>query len=488
MKYSIVETSHRAARTSRERAAGASGWWVQFGDTQLIYSAATKWASVTDAIGRTGLPADGDIKKGDMHLVTQKGRTFQQAHPDIPVILDKGRYIVVDVPKAKAKKLVNSDETCFTITPLRENSVVFDIATPKAMSARNGAADLVATLDQAAYAADVEHLVSFHTRQSTSQDFHDAADWCEVQLSGLGYATNQVSVAMPGGAQSSSVIATRPGTAADSKSVMVVAHLDSVNHVDGPASRAPGADDNASGSAGVLALARAMAPHQFEHDLTFILFGGEEQGLLGSDQFVDAMSAAERERTKAVVNMDMIGHVNTPSPTVLLEGASFGQDMIDALASAAAQYTSLGVQTSHSFASSDHVPFLLSGITSTLTIEGADGANNAIHTANDTLDRVDPAFAMEILKMNLGYLAEAAGVVVQAETEQPAAAAHQHGDCGCAGCGQSQDLRQLLLHYQMLLAQYSRLSAADVLSSEDVLRVQELRAAHDRLLAQENEQ
>ena len=229
--------------------------------------------------------------------------------------------------------------------------------------------------------------------------------------------------------------------------------MDSVNHPDGPGAPAPGADDNASGSAGVLSLAAVMAGHSFEHDLLFILCGGEEQGLHGSDQFVAAMSASERARTKAVLNMDMIGHVNTATKTVLLEGHPISQTIIDGLASAAAQFTSLVVQSSLNPFASDHVPFINAGIPAVLTIEGADGANDAIHTANDTLNRVDPAFALEILRMNAGFLGETAGIVAQAG--QPIG-------CGC-GCGPTDDVSQLVAHYQLLLAQYARLQVAGML-------------------------
>ena len=83
MKYAIVPAIGPGAKTLSRNAEKADGWWVQFGDTQLIYSAASKWSGVTKAIGRDDLAPAGDIKKGDMHLVVQKGRTFQQEYPDI---------------------------------------------------------------------------------------------------------------------------------------------------------------------------------------------------------------------------------------------------------------------------------------------------------------------------------------------------------------------------------------------------------------------
>jgi Zn-dependent M28 family amino/carboxypeptidase len=183
--------------------------------------------------------------------------------------------------------------------------------------------------------------------------------------------------------------------------------LDSVNLRGGPAAAAPGADDNASGTAGVLAVGRALAGHTGSHDLRLILFGGEEQGLFGSLHYVAGLDPAERNRIRAVVNMDMIAARNaTPEPSVLLEGAAVSQGVIDGLAAAALAHTSLVVQTSLDPFNSDHVPFLDQGVPAVLTIEGADGANEKVHTERDTLEFIDHALALEILRMNVAFLAQ----------------------------------------------------------------------------------
>jgi aminopeptidase YwaD len=71
-----------------------------------------------------------------------------------------------------------------------------------------------------------------------------------------------------------------------------------------------GADDNASGSSGVMELARAAAAHQqsFKRSILFMTFAGEELGLLGSAYFVDH-PAVPLDRITAMLNMDMIGRL-----------------------------------------------------------------------------------------------------------------------------------------------------------------------------------
>ena len=140
-----------------------------------------------------------------------------------------------------------------------------------------------------------------------------------------------------------------------------------------------------------------------------MLVGGEEEGLFGSLAYVASLSAAERSRIRAVVNMDMIATLNTPAPTVLLEGDVVSQNVIDGLADAAHTYTGLTVQTSLNPFNSDHVPFIDAGIPAVLTIEGTDSANQHVHTANDTMQFIDTDLAVEILRMNVAFVAATVG-------------------------------------------------------------------------------
>ena len=222
----------------------------------------------------------------------------------------------------------------------------------------------------------------------------------------MGYDTRLESVAI-GSSISQNVIADKVGNHAETRDlVLVVAHLDSINNQGGPSADAPGADDNGSGSAGLLEIARVLKANQNKHDLRLILFGGEEQGLFGSKQYVDSLNTAERTRIKAVLNMDMIGTANTAKHTVLLEGAPLSQSVIEALAEAAETYTGLTVQISLNPFASDHVSFINVGIPAVLTIEGADSANSNIHTAGDTLVNINYDLMLEILRMNIAFIAK----------------------------------------------------------------------------------
>ena len=98
------------------------------------------------------------------------------------------------------------------------------------------------------------------------------------------------------------VVAEIPGTTRADEIVLITAHLDDL-----PASvQAPGADDNASGSVGVMQAAARLAGHTFERTVRFVLFTGEEDDLLGSWAYAESCKA-RKENIVAVLNLDMIG-------------------------------------------------------------------------------------------------------------------------------------------------------------------------------------
>jgi len=94
------------------------------------------------------------------------------------------------------------------------------------------------------------------------------------------------------------VIAIQPGIEFPDEYIIIAAHYD---HPDGP-----GADDNASGTAGVLECARILSQHQFKRTILYIPFNGEERWMVGSYPFV-VKCANEDMNILGVFDMDMIG-------------------------------------------------------------------------------------------------------------------------------------------------------------------------------------
>jgi hypothetical protein len=103
------------------------------------------------------------------------------------------------------------------------------------------------------------------------------------------------------------VIATLPGTASPQRYYVVTGHLDSrVTDVTDSTSDAPGADDDGSGVACVLELARLFATHEFPGTLIFATVAGEEQGLFGSAYMAQQMATAGAD-VQGMFSNDIIG-------------------------------------------------------------------------------------------------------------------------------------------------------------------------------------
>ncbi len=125
-----------------------------------------------------------------------------------------------------------------------------------------------------------------------------------VALSETG-STAFIEVLEPETRQDFNVIADKPGSKKQNRDnvVMAGAHLDSVI-------AGPGINDNGSGSAALLALAEKMRKVDNVNPLRFAWWAGEEQGLVGSEDYVRGLSQAERDRIAAYLNFDMISSPN----------------------------------------------------------------------------------------------------------------------------------------------------------------------------------
>jgi Zn-dependent M28 family amino/carboxypeptidase len=345
----------------------------------------------------------------ELFLVRQKGRLFQHDHPTVPVLLDRGRYLVVKITDEATRRAVQRSEPCYKVLPLPANTVVFE---ERALPEARVAADplvkqFVDAVDRERFVNTLTRLTNFHTRHSLTSDYQSAAQWCLSELQGMHYSASLQEISV-GEKPSHNVVADKAGSAAEDQRqlVLLTAHLDSINwHEHGsPDAVAPGADDNGTGSAGLLECARVFQNHAFSHDLRFVLFGGEEQGLHGSEDYVSSLTGSDRNRIRAVVNMDMIGGLNTQDPGVTLESSINFSEMINQLVAAGQTYTPLKIETSWHYFDSDHVPFINAGIPAVLTIEGADTSNHFIHSPDDTPAHVSETLAVEILRMNVAFI------------------------------------------------------------------------------------
>jgi hypothetical protein len=168
--------------------------------------------------------------------------------------------------------------------------------------------------------ATVTHLAGeIGPREATSPAFHEAADWVAEQFARLGFEVDQIEVPVPAGdpsyrpewgtvvepGRSANVIADPPGFDPRAPHVVIGAHLDTV-------AVAPGAEDNASGIAVLIELARLAAAVPPPFDVRFIAFGAEEprgsgdrMHHFGSQQYVRDLDSTDP--VTAMVSLDRVG-------------------------------------------------------------------------------------------------------------------------------------------------------------------------------------
>jgi len=156
-----------------------------------------------------------------------------------------------------------------------------------------------------------------------------------------------------------------------------------------------GADDNASGTAGLLELAQYFAAHRQEtrRTLLFAAFSGEEKGFLGSEWYVHHPSIP-LEQTVAMLNLDMIGR--SGDGTVRIGGVGTSPQWAGLLEAAAAS-GDLKVQTSTgSQGGSDHEPFYRRNIP---VLHFYTGMHSDYHRPTDDWDKINAAGEVQILRL-----------------------------------------------------------------------------------------
>lgn len=164
---------------------------------------------------------------------------------------------------------------------------------------------------------------------------------------------------------------------AENPKLILGAHFDSV-----PGS--PGANDNASGTAAILEMARRL-PAELRQQIYFVSFDAEEDGLIGSNAFVQALPTNTLDGLKAMLNFDMIAVNNNLS----VGGSSALVNLVRGLYPQIGQFSD--------FSGSDHASFLSEGVPSVFFWRGYEPN---YHLPSDS--KVNPVLLEETVQIGLG--------------------------------------------------------------------------------------
>ncbi|MEE9555384.1 MAG: M20/M25/M40 family metallo-hydrolase, partial [candidate division Zixibacteria bacterium] len=253
--------------------------------------------------------------------------------------------------------------------------------------------------------AYIQRLQDFQTRYTCTDSFWAAGDWVAAKFESWGYDNVYFEEfdSPFSCATSRNVVAEKTGDVYPERYVIVGGHYDAVVYDGGdPNVYAPGADDNASGTALTLEIARVLADTPFRKTVRFIAFGAEEQGLYGS--WHHATESLNRgDDIELMINADMIGNVEDSYLNFGVNCNETGEPYGQVLADLAEEHTTL-IPEIHvgSFSGSDHYPFDQSGFRTVYSDEGDFSPN--WHMQTDVIENVDVNYASDIVRSNLGLL------------------------------------------------------------------------------------
>jgi hypothetical protein len=302
-------------------------------------------------------------------------------------------------------------------------------------------AGLIAQVDTDSLGASARRLVGFGTRFIGSDSNAAAVGWLAGRAEGFGYESvrldtflvtvdRRLTVRVDGKSVSNryvfqetpqcNVVVTKPGVLRSRRKIVVGGHYDtiSIDRIQAAQDVAPGADDNASGVAAMLEIARVLSSVPLEATVEFVFFGAEELGLVGSRAYVQ--QASERsDDIVAMLQLDSIGSrsaVFTDAFTIDTIGPYLS--VAEGIAQAVEDYTSVRSRdatggriyiTSRGSQFSDHQSFIDAGYPGIGILQYVDNPILHLNTSTDTLAFLDTEFAAEIARGTLAGLLDIAG-------------------------------------------------------------------------------
>lgn len=265
---------------------------------------------------------------------------------------------------------------------------------PTAGLLANAQRSLAATITPAQLRADVEALAAA-PRETGTPGYRRAVDYAATQLRQAGWDVHVevgrpfgTGAPRPGELSLQNVVAERAGTAppADRKLVVLGAHLDSVKG-------GPGGNDNGSGVAAMLSIARAIGSSnvQTDNDLRIVLFDGEEQGRLGSSLHVRMNRDDLKSRAVGMLNADMIASAKGTFGFCLAPTSP--SSITDAVTAAAGAIGATPVARLERHGRSDHESFAEAGVPSVnfgVSVQHIFGEDPNYHRSQDVAGNTNP--------------------------------------------------------------------------------------------------
>ena len=247
--------------------------------------------------------------------------------------------------------------------------------------------DLVAEVDTTLIIANIQHLQDYGTRFCSYPEAFEAQDWIASIFESYGLEVELQDFPINpafGTDASNNVIAKLVGEENPDEYVVLGGHYDS--YTSGWLI-APGADDNASGTCGVMEVARILSQYKFKRTIIFCAFSAEEIGLVGSDAYATRCKQQGMDII-GYINMDMIGYLHPGDSihTDIYYKNANALELVDFYKSVTPIYVSeFSIEEPEVQMPSDHLSFHKRGYLSIFPGEDYNNYSPYIHTILDTI-------------------------------------------------------------------------------------------------------
>jgi hypothetical protein len=428
-RVSIIDISSASrAEVEQLKRLPKDAWWLEMGDRFVVVGDA---ASARIVASKARVVASRDNVDADYLMLRAQGCSEHSTERG-SVLAEGGRWELRLVAPHEIGALKSEHAGAWVAVP--RNATLarqYRLEAPaRAAPADPAIQEVVERIDAARWFSDVSSLAGWDRSSYGTTDLIEARDWIRAQFDGLGLATTLLPFQMssPGGTITRhNVIGTWTGATQPERWVIVGAHYDSRTQSISTISGTPGAEDNASGCAGVIELARALIPSQPARSIVFMCYAGEEQNLRGSAAHAQGLiQAGGMQSVDLVAIMDMIGYSADAELEALFESYGAYNDYLMRYGAAAATYVpELDVVFSTSPFGSDHMSYLRptnpsTGLPDTtigrpavLSIENDWNSYPHYHRSTDTPANLGPhalGMGAAILKTNAAVIAELGGL------------------------------------------------------------------------------
>ncbi|MFH1279742.1 MAG: M20/M25/M40 family metallo-hydrolase [Candidatus Eisenbacteria bacterium] len=411
-------------RTVRDAWSAGAAVLDRFPDA-LIVADETSAARLKDAGFRVSRPIDLP-QGGVVSLLRPRGRSVpaflgarggERTDPDLHILWTDGRNLIVHTEEApghlhglSAKVLRERPirRPLVDRAPSREKSAatVFPPLVDE-MAAQIDSTDIMQWIGDLAGANQVTidgGPFTFSTRYTKNAQCDTAERYVYERFLAMGIDSVEFDPYTFQSTSARNVVATIVGEETPDRIYILGGHLDSTSPI--PNTLAPGANDNASGTAAVLAAAEVLSQYRFKSTIKLIAFTGEEQGLHGSSHYAQ-QAAAAGDSILGVVICDMVAWYGTHY-ALIIEGENPWEWLMQLMNDACQEYTSLGTRLDYYSWGSDHVPFQNEGFPCFLAIERNWDTYPCYHSTCDTTGLNKGVYGAEIVRACLATVAHLA--------------------------------------------------------------------------------